>query len=111
MIVLGVHSSSIDYFIFKCPQREKQSRLSIACQNAHTNLREINASTNQNYNQSTQIPNTFKLQEVDDDDNHALYPEQSSKEKVINYVFKSVLESYVKEGVTKTCTRTTRVDK
>ena len=37
--------------------------------------------------------------------------ERSSKKNVNYYVFESVLESYVKEGVTLIYTRTTRVDK
>ena len=39
------------------------------------------------------------------------YPERSSKKNVNYYVFESVLESYVKEDVTKKYTRTTRVHK
>ena len=53
----------------------------------------------------------YLLSQETDDANHALYPEQSSKKNVNYYVLESVLESYVKEGVTKTYIRTTRGNK
>ena len=53
----------------------------------------------------------YLLSQETDDVNHALHPEQSSKKNVNCYVLESVLESYVKEGVTKTYIRTTRGNK
>ena len=55
------------------------------------------------------VTDYLKSQEAGDVDN-ASYPERTSKKSVNYYVFESVLKSYVK-GVTKTYTRTTRVDK
>ena len=41
---------------------------------------------------------------------HASYPGRTSKSNVTYYVFETVLETYVKQGKTKSYTRTTRVD-
>ena len=99
------------FYIEVPTEKENQSCWCIVCQNAHTKLREINTFWKIEKLQPVySVTGSFQSQE-DDDANHALYPKQSSKENVNYYIFESVLQDYVKEGVTKTYTRTTRVDK
>ena len=89
----------------------KQSCLCIVCQNPHTKLRGIKTIQKLEKLQPIYSVTEYLQSQEDDDADHALYPGWSSKKNVNYYVFESVLESYVKEGVTKTYTRTTRVDK
>lgn len=58
----------------------------------------------------TSVSNYISLQKSQDLD-PALYPERNSKKKVNYYVFEVVLEKYVKNGIEKSYTRATRVDK
>lgn len=111
-IALRIYLSGTDHFLLKCLQRKRSNlACAIVCQNALTKLRGINTFQKREKLQPIySVTKNLKSQEADDA-NHALQPEQSSKKNVSYYVFEAVLESYVKEGVTKAYTGTTRVYK
>ena len=99
------------FYIEEPTEREKQSCLCIVCQNAHTKLEGINT-----FRKLEKLPPIISASEYLKSQkakglDHALYPERILKKRVNYHVFETVLESYVKDGNTKSYTKTTRVDK
>ena len=97
------------FYIEVPTEREKQSCLCITCQNMHTQLRGIN--TFRKLEKLHSIDSVTEYLKAQKDSDATSYPERTSTKSVNYHVFESVLESYVKLGVTNTYTRTTRVDK
>ena len=75
----------------------------------HTQLRGIN--TFRKLEKLHSIDSVTEYLKAQKDSDATSYPERTSTKSVNYHVFESVLESYVKLGVTNTYTRTTRVDK
>ena len=99
------------FYIEEATEREKQSCLCIICQNAHTKLAGINNFRKmEKLKPILSVTEYLKSQKAETLD-HASYPERTSKKSVNYYVFETVLETYVKQGKTRSYTRTTRVDK
>ena len=99
------------FYIEEATEREKQSCLCIVCQNAHTKRAGINNFRKmEKLKPILSVTEYLKSQKAETLD-HASYPERTSKKSVNYYVFETVLETYVKQGKTKSYTRTTRVDK
>ena len=83
----------------------------IVCQNEHTKLAEINNfGKMEKLKPILSVTEYLKSQKAKTLD-HASYLECTSKKSVNYYVFEAVLETYVKQGKTKSYTRTTRVHK
>ena len=101
------------FYVVVPSEREKESCLCIKCQNIHLQLRGINTFRRQEkLTPVHSVTKYLKLQEsLTEDELKSNHPERFSSKSVNYYVFEIKQESYVKEGVTKTYSRTTRVDK
>ena len=107
LLVHGAHIKYRPFYIEEVTEREKQSCLCIVCQNVHTKLADMNNFQKmEKLKPVLSVTEYLKSQKAETLD-HAAYPERTSKKSVNYYVFETALETFVKQGKTKSYTRKT----